>query len=95
MEEKIFRDLYCFQCSFQFEKRSIYDTHQLLVHNYKEKAIGQTEIKIEIEERIELKSRSLAENENLDAADSENLNEDNKTFSCSICEKKLFSKHFR
>ena len=35
MEQKILRDLYCFQCSLQFEKKSIYDLHLILIHNYK------------------------------------------------------------
>ena len=50
MEAKILRDLFCFQCSYQFDKRSIYDKHQLLVHNYKEKKGFQRGIKIEDEE---------------------------------------------
>ena len=37
MEVKILRDLYCFQCSYQFDKRSIYNMHQFLVHDYEEK----------------------------------------------------------
>ena len=35
MEEKILWDLYCFQCSLQFEKNSNYDMHLLIIHNYK------------------------------------------------------------
>ena len=50
MEVKILRDLYCFQYSLQFHKRSIYNTHQLIVHKYKEKKGFQAEIKIEPEE---------------------------------------------
>ena len=34
MEQKILLDLYCFQCSLQFEKRSIYDLHLSIIHNY-------------------------------------------------------------
>ena len=30
-------DLYCFQCSLQFEKKSIYDMHLSLIYNYKSK----------------------------------------------------------
>ena len=40
MGAKILRDLFCFQCSYQFDKRSIYDKHQKLVHDYEEKSRG-------------------------------------------------------
>ena len=54
MEEKIMKDLYCFQCSLQFDKKTIYDMHLKIMHNY----IGRsksflTEMKKEPEE-IEL-----------------------------------------
>ena len=35
MEPKIFWDLYCFQCSLQFEKKFIYDMHLSLVYKIK------------------------------------------------------------
>ena len=34
MEKKILKDLYCFQCSLQFDKKSIYDMHLSVMHNY-------------------------------------------------------------
>ena len=37
MDQRILWDLYCFQCSLQFEKKSIYDMHLSLIHNYKSK----------------------------------------------------------
>ena len=45
MEQHVLWDLYCFQCSMQFEKRSLYDLHQLIIHNYKSKV--ETVIKSE------------------------------------------------
>ena len=37
MDQNILWDLFCFQCSLQFEKKSIYDMHLSLIHNYKSK----------------------------------------------------------
>ena len=34
MEKKIIKDLYCFQCSLQFDKKAIYDMHLKIMHNY-------------------------------------------------------------
>ena len=34
MEKIIIKDLYCFLCSLQFDKKEIYDIHQKIVHNY-------------------------------------------------------------
>ena len=54
MEEKIQYDLYCFQCSLQFDKKSIYDMHLSLIHNYRKRTESfLTQIKSEPEE-IEL-----------------------------------------
>ena len=54
MEEKILWDLYCFQCSLQFEKKSIYDMHLSIMHDYRKRTEPiLTEIKSEPEE-IEL-----------------------------------------
>ena len=30
----MFKDLYCFQCSLQFDKKSIYDLHLSVMHDY-------------------------------------------------------------
>ena len=54
MEKKIIKDLYCYQCSLQFDKKIIYDMHLSIMHNYKSRAnYFETEIKQEPEE-IEL-----------------------------------------
>ena len=54
MEEKILWDLYCFQCSLQFDKKSIYDMHLSIIHNYRKRSESTlTKIKSEPEE-IEL-----------------------------------------
>ena len=48
MEQKFFRDLFCFQCSLQCDGKSVYNLHQSLVHGIKD--IGKSrdsEIKIE------------------------------------------------
>ena len=34
MEKKIIKDLYCFLCSLQFDKKTIYDIHLKIIHNY-------------------------------------------------------------
>ena len=49
MEQKILWDLYCFQCSLQFDKRSLYDQHLLIIHNYKNRT--ETAIESKPEER--------------------------------------------
>ena len=72
MEAKILRDLYCFQCSFQFDKRSVYDMHQSLVHNYKEKTGFQTEIKIEVEEISMSKESDIGPNNKTENYTSQN-----------------------
>ena len=36
MEQKLLRDLFCFQCSLQFNGKSVYDLHQSLVHGSKD-----------------------------------------------------------
>ena len=51
MEQMILKDLYCFQCSLQFEKMSIYEMHLSIMHNYKRKIKAfDTIIKTEPEE---------------------------------------------
>ena len=51
MEKKIMKDLYCFLCSLQFDKKTIYDMHQSIIHNYvSRKESFLTEIKKEPEE---------------------------------------------
>ena len=35
MEKKIIKDLYCFQCSLQFDKKTIYDMHLKIMHTKK------------------------------------------------------------
>ena len=53
MENEFFRDLFCFQCSLQFNGKYVYDLHQLLVHGSKdiEKSVG-SEVKMEINSEI-------------------------------------------
>ena len=48
MEKKILKDLYCFQCSMQFDKKKLYDLHLSIIHNYIERRESfLTEIKQE------------------------------------------------
>ena len=48
MEKKIIKDLYCFQCSLQFDKKTIYDMHLKIMHNYISRSdLFLTEIKNE------------------------------------------------
>ena len=52
------KDLYCFQCSLQFDKKSIYDMHLSIVHKYKSRTESfLTEIKSEPED-MELTNES-------------------------------------
>ena len=37
MSKKVLRDLYCYLCSLQFEKKCIYDLHTSIIHKYREK----------------------------------------------------------
>ena len=52
MEQKIVWDLHCFQCSLQFDKKSIYDMHTSILHGYKNvaRSIFGTQIKQEPED---------------------------------------------
>ena len=52
MNVKILKDLYCFQCSLQFDKKSIYELHLKLVHDYRNiaRSLFGTNIKVEPEE---------------------------------------------
>ena len=61
MEKKIIKDLYCFLCSLQFDKRAIYDMHLSIIHNHiKRKDSFWTEIKNEPEEiESEIESNTL------------------------------------
>ena len=77
MEKKILKDLYCFQCSLQFEKKSIYDMHLRIIHKYVSRTDSfLKEIKHEPEEvetQIEV---------------SPNMSKKINTFACNYCEKK-------
>ena len=72
MEKIIIRDLYCFQCSLQFDKKTIYDIHLKIMHNFISRTnFALTEIKKEPEEielpikptDIPINSKSLGKNE--------------------------------
>ena len=39
MANQIIKDLYCFQCSLQFDKKKIYDMHLSIIHNYKTRTL--------------------------------------------------------
>ena len=64
MEKNILWDLFCFQCSLQFDKKSIYDMHLSIIHKYeKRKESILMEIKTEPEEmKSSLKSSDTQEN---------------------------------
>ena len=72
MGPKILRDLFCFQCSYQFDKRSIYDKDQTLVHNHEEKKGFQTEIKIEVKEISMSKESDIGPNNKIENYTSQN-----------------------
>ena len=79
------KDLYCFQCSLQFDKKTIYDMHLKIVHNY----ISRTEsflneIKNEPEE-IELPIKPI----NIPITSKRIQIPNEKTFACTIVKKHL------
>ena len=83
MEQKILWDLYCFQCSLQFEKKSIYDLHLSIIHNYK----SRREIVIKSEpEGIELLP-TLS-----DIQPTPKEEQGKKQFNCDFCEKSFKTK---
>ena len=53
MENKFFRDLFCFRCSLHFGGKSVYNLHQSLVHKSEgiEKS-GDSQVKIEINSEV-------------------------------------------
>ena len=96
MEQKILRDLYCFQCCLQFEKKSLYDIHQLIIHNYDTKTLKNA-IKCEPEE-IELLNHSsdiqLEHTEEQELIENEASISEGKTslVLCEFCEKSFSNK---
>ena len=81
MEQHVLWDLYCFQCSMQFEKRSLYDLHQLIIHNYKSKV--ETVIKSEPAET----NVSNIQSEQVESqAFIKNVSKEKKLYKCKICD---------
>ena len=76
MEKKIVWDLYCYQCSLQFEKRSLYDLHLLIIHNYKTRR--ETVIKTE---PTNIQSDRIENQELI-----KNVSEAKKVFRCKFCD---------
>ena len=95
MEQKILWDLHCFQCSLQFEKKSIYDLHLSLIHNYKSRNFDAIQIKSEPEEvessnhSIQIQSKPMEEQVLIKKVVS--TKEKKKLFKCVFCDKS-FSK---
>ena len=96
MSKRIFWDLHCFQCSLQFEKKSIYDMHLSLIHSYKSKTnIFDDKIKSEPKEiessnhASHIQSKHILETEKIKKVDS--TNKKNRLFKCGYCGK-YFSK---
>ena len=53
VKEQKFRDLFCLQCSLQFDGKSVYDLHLSLVHGIKDESKSEdSEVKIEIDSEI-------------------------------------------
>ena len=89
MEQKILWDLYCFQCSLQFEKKSIYDLHLSIIHKYKNK--NKNPIKSEPED-VELlpDSRIIQPTQKEEPAfikKATTIDKGKKQFNCHFCEK--------
>ena len=83
MEKRIIKDLYCFQCSLQFDKKTIYDMHLKIMHNYISRSESfLTEIKDEPKE-IELATKPT----NITIASKEIQTINERTFACTFCDK--------
>ena len=88
MEKKIIKDLYCYLCSLQFDKRTIYDMHLSLVHNHRRKKDSfLTEIE-NVTEEIELEIGS-----NSNQTTSETLEITCKKTKCDFGEKPFTCKY--
>ena len=93
MEKKIIKDLYCFQCSLQFDKKSIYDIHLKIMHNYKsrEKCFENEiktepdEIQLPIESNIYLKNIPEENNDTIKHKISNQEKYKIKIFKCKHC----------
>ena len=90
MEKKILRDLYCFLCSLQFEKKLVYDLHVSLIHNYKEKTFV-TKIKSEPEETLLVESDISLTNTDVqelnNSSSKQNISfQQESSKSCNICD---------
>ena len=97
LEQKILWDFYCFQCSLQFEKKSIYDLHLTLIHNYNNKTdTSDHETKSEPDD-VEssnhtsyIESKFAKEQEWTKKVDSNNEKE--RLLKCQFCEKSFSRK---
>ena len=97
MEQKILWDLYCFQCTLQFEKKSLYDMHQLIIHKYNNNPKHfANEIKSEKEDKqLSNVSRDIQSKHIADQRLPENetsINEEKYSTQCEFCEKSFTSK---
>ena len=94
MKRKIIKDLYCFQCSLQFEKKSIYDMHLSIIHKYKKRTESfLIEIKSEPEEmELPLESNdipaNLIEEQDLNTISLKQniLQQEKEIIKCKICD---------
>ena len=81
MDNKIIKDLYCFQCSLQFDKKAIYDIHLKIMHNYKNRTdYFLTDIKKEPENELQIESSNIS-------TTSVRIQIERKIFSCTHCDK--------
>ena len=72
MEQKLLRDIFCFQCSLQFNGKAVYDLHQLLVHG------GKTSFKCDICDKVFSLKGNLKKH-------TDSAHEGKKPFKCNIC----------
>ena len=96
MNRKNLRDLYCYLCNLQFEKRCIYDMHTSIIHKYKEtRGIALTQIK---KEPNDIESNNiqptLNENQNLmrKTLKSKISYDNTEPIQCKICDAFFFQK---
>ena len=102
VKEQKFKDLFCLQCSLQFDGKSVYDLHLSLVHGIKDGSKSEdSEVKIEIDTEIAVSTNNTktsilppvhkekkkpSEKENLDVH-IESVNRENKIIKWTDCDR--------
>ena len=91
MEQRILWDLHCFQCSLQFDKKSLYDLHLSIIHNYKSRP--KPTVKSEPEEiEFPIDLDNIESNYQGNQKSIDNLHDGRGPFKCETCDKNFLKK---